>query len=257
MTLHLDRGGMPKAMFVLLVMGGMLALAIVPGPINAQEKPKTEAKDQKKADAKSQAKDEKKAEAKPQPKPEKKAEAKPQPKAEKKAEVKPAPAPAPAPPPPNPNDPAKLKEQITALQKEVAMLKLKVATLELEKLGAMVTVDKAKDGKETATVNILKKWSGDKDALQLLKNVPNLQVVYIDNGQVNDAAVSPAQGPDRLECAHLDEPSAHRRGARSSQGADQPDDAVLDQLESWRQGATEPQGAQKPSGPCFEPHRSD
>ena len=55
----------------------------------------------------------------------------------------------------------------------------------------MVTIDKAKDGKETATVNILKKWSGDKDALQLLKNVPNLQVVYIDNGQVNDAAVAP------------------------------------------------------------------
>ena len=96
----------------------------------------------------------------------------------------------PSSPQPNPNDPAKLKEQIAALQKEVAALKLKVATLELEKLGAMVTVDKAKDGKETATVNILKKWSGDKDALQLLKNVPNLQVVYIDNGQVNDAAVA-------------------------------------------------------------------
>ena len=77
------------------------------------------------------------------------------------------------------------------MEKEVAGLKLKVATLELEKLGAMVSVDKAKDGKETATVNILKKWSGDKDAFQLLKNVPNLQVVYIDNGQVNDAAVAP------------------------------------------------------------------
>ena len=68
MTHDLDRGGMPKAMLALLVMGGILALAIVPGPINAQEKPKAEAKDQKKAEAKAQAKDEKKAEAKPQPK---------------------------------------------------------------------------------------------------------------------------------------------------------------------------------------------
>jgi len=56
----------------------------------------------------------------------------------------------------------------------VAQLKLKVATLELEKLGARVNVDKGKDGKEIATVNILKKWAGDKDAMQLLKNVPNL-----------------------------------------------------------------------------------
>ena len=89
MTHDLDRGGMPRAMLALLVMGGMLALAIVPGPINAQEKPKADAKDQKKPDAKPQAKAEKKAEAKPQP------------KTEKKAEVKPAPAPAPAPPQPN------------------------------------------------------------------------------------------------------------------------------------------------------------
>ena len=72
------------------------------------------------------------------------------------------------------------------MQKEVATLKLKVATLELEKLGATVTVERVKDGGETATVSILKKWSGDKDALKLLKNVPNLRVVYIDNGQVND-----------------------------------------------------------------------
>ena len=112
---------------------------------------------------------------------------------------------------PNPNDPAKLKEQIAALQKEVAGLKLKVVTLELEKLGAMVSVDKAKDGKETATVNILKKWSGDKDALQLLKNVPNLQVVYIDNGQVNDAAVAPLRELSSLNARHSNEPAAHRR----------------------------------------------
>ncbi len=108
-----------------------------------------------------------------------KAEAKPQ---EKKAEAKPQPTQTPA------DDPGKLKAQLTALQQEVAQLKLKVATLELKKLGASVNVDKGKDGKEIATVNILKKWAGDKDTMQLLKNVPNLQVVYIiDSNQVNDA----------------------------------------------------------------------
>ena len=105
MTHDLDRGGMPKAMLALLVMGGMLALAVASGPINAQEKPKTEAKDEKKADAKPQAKDEKKADAKPQAKDEKKAEAKPQPKPEKKAEVKPAPSPSPG------SNPASTKPQ--------------------------------------------------------------------------------------------------------------------------------------------------
>jgi len=88
--------------------------------------------------------------------------------AQRKAGAKPQPAQTPA------ADPAKLKAQLTALQQEVAQLKLKVATLELEKLGARVNVDKGKDGKEIATVNILKKWAGDKDAMQLLKNVPNL-----------------------------------------------------------------------------------
>ncbi len=88
-------------------------------------------------------------------------------------------------------DPVKLKAQVTALQQEVAQLKLKVVTLELEKLGASVNFDKGKDGKEITTVNILKKWTGDKDAMQLLKNVPNLQVVYIDSNQVTDAALAP------------------------------------------------------------------
>jgi len=77
-----------------------------------------------------------------------KAEAKPQ---EKKAEAKPQPTQTPA------DDPGKLKAQLTALQQEVAQLK--VATLELEKLGASVNVDKGKDGKEIATVNILGQWS--------------------------------------------------------------------------------------------------
>ena len=178
MTHNFTRGAVPRTVLALLMAGGLLGWASVLGSINPQDKAKTEGKDQKK----------------PQAKDEKKADAKAQAKSEKKAESKPAamPAPAPVPAPPNPNDSAKLKEQIAALQKEVAGLRLKVATLELEKLGAMVTVDKAKDGKETATVNILKKWSGDKDALQLLKNVPNLQVVYIDNGQVNDAEIGRA-----------------------------------------------------------------
>ena len=52
------------------------------------------------------------------------------------------------------------------LEQEVAQLKLKVASLELEKLGATVNIDKGKDGKDIATVNILKKWSGGKNALR-------------------------------------------------------------------------------------------
>ena len=79
----------------------------------------------------------------------------------------------------------------------------------------MVSVDKAKDGKETATVNILKKWSGDKDALGLLKNVPNLQVVYIDNGQINDVAVTPLKELSSLS-AYAHESSIHGRWSRPS-----------------------------------------
>ena len=94
----------------------------------------------------------------------------------------------------------------------MATLKLKVATLELEKLGASVSVDKGKDGKEIATVNILKKWAGDKDAMQLLKNVPNLQVVYIDSSQVNDAALAPLKDLGGLSAADDHEPPGHRRG---------------------------------------------
>ena len=123
MTHHLDRGGMPRATLALLIVGGLLIWAVPPGSVNAQDKPKPDAKAQKKPDAKPQAKAEKKSDVKSQPKP------------EKKADVKPAPVPAPSQAQPNVNDPAKLKEQITALQKEIATLKLKVATLELEKLG--------------------------------------------------------------------------------------------------------------------------
>ena len=82
----------------------------------------------------------------------------------------------------------------------------------------MVTIDKAKDGKETATVNILKKWSGDKDALQLLKNVPNLQVVYIDNGQVNDAAVAPLKDLTGLSALTLMSPQVTDAGLENLKG---------------------------------------
>src|SRR4051794_32442087 len=187
MTRIENRGILSRTALCLLVAGGILALAATPIPAGAQEK-KADAKAEKKAETKPQ---EKKPEAKPQ---EKKPEAKPQEKKpevkpqEKKPEAKPAATPAPA---PAPDDPAKLKAQVAALQQEVAQLKLKVVSLEIEKLGGSVTVDKGKDGKEIATVNILKKWGGDKDAMQMLKNVPNLQVVYIDNGQVNDAAIAP------------------------------------------------------------------
>ena len=140
---------------------------------------------------------------------------KPQAKDEKKPETKPAAVPA----PPPADDPAKLKQQVAALEKEVAALKLKVAMLDLEKLGAIVTVDKTKDGKEIATVNILKKWSGDKDSLNLLKNVPNLQVVNVDNGQVNDAAVAPLKDLMGLSSLTLMSPQVTDAGARSRQRA--------------------------------------
>jgi len=66
---------------------------------------------------------------------------------------------------------------------------------------------KGKDGKEITTVNIiLKKWAGDKDAMQLLKNVPNLQVVYIDSNQVNDAALGPLKDPAGLSALTIMSP---------------------------------------------------
>jgi Leucine-rich repeat (LRR) protein len=162
MKRHQNYGGNPQAVLTILFIGGLLGLVGLPSSASAQEKSKSELKDQKPPEVKATPRDEKKVDSKPT------------------LSV-----------PANADDPVKLKEQITGLQKEVAILKLRVATLEFEKLGAIVTVDKAKDGKETATVNILKKWSGDKDSLQLLKKIPNLQVVYIDNAQVNDMAVTP------------------------------------------------------------------
>jgi Leucine-rich repeat (LRR) protein len=180
MTQHLDRGWMPRVMVTVILAGGMVALIALSPTTTAQEKAKPDTKDQKKPDAKA--------------------------------------APATPHPQSNPDDPAKLKAQITALQKEVAALKLKIATMDLEKLGALVTIDKARDGKETATVNILKKWSGDKDALGLLKNVPNLQVVYIDNSQVNDAAVAPLKDLTALSALTLMSPQVTDTGLENLKG---------------------------------------
>jgi hypothetical protein len=91
----------------------------------------------------------------------------------------------------NANNVAKLKTQISGLQQEITQLKLKVTALELEKVGASVRLDKGKDGKEIATVNILNKWTGGKETLQLLKNVPNIQSIYIDSSQVKDTEIIP------------------------------------------------------------------
>ena len=87
------------------------------------------------------------------------------------------------------DDPAKLKASIAVLQGEATKSKLKVSTLELEKLGARVSIDKPKEGPEITTVNILRVWSGDKDGLARLKELPNVQVVYVDNSTFNDASV--------------------------------------------------------------------
>ena len=88
------------------------------------------------------------------------------------------------------DDPAKLKATIAALQKEVADLKLKITLGDLEKIGAKVTTEKPKEGPEVTTVNILRVWSGDKDSLAKLKDLPNVQVVYVDSGGFNDASVA-------------------------------------------------------------------
>lgn len=105
---------------------------------------------------------------------------------DKNKETPKAAAPAPKPE----DDPAKLKATIASLQKEVAELKLKITASELEKLGAKVSTDKPKEGGEITTVNILKVWTGDKDGLAKLKELPNVQSVYVDNGQFNDASVA-------------------------------------------------------------------
>jgi hypothetical protein len=146
---------------------------------------KKDAKPEATKDAKPEANKDAKPEAKKDAKPEAKKDAKPEAKKDAKPEVKKAAAPAPA-----PDDPAKLKATIAALQKEVAELKQKITSMEFEKIGARISVDKVKDGSEITTVNILKLWAGDKDGLARLKELPNVQVVYVDNGQFNDSAVA-------------------------------------------------------------------
>lgn len=117
-----------------------------------------------------------------------------------------------------PDDPARLKATIAALQKEVADLKLKLATGELEKLGAKVTTDKPKEGGEVTTVNILRLWNGDKDGLARLKDLPNVQVVYIDNGQFNDAAVAALKDLARLNSLTVMSPQVTDAALESLKG---------------------------------------
>ena len=88
------------------------------------------------------------------------------------------------------DDPAALKATIAALQKEVADLKLKLSLGELEKVGAKVSTEKPKEGPEFTTVNILRGWLGDKESLDKLKELPNVQTVYVDSEQFNDEAVA-------------------------------------------------------------------
>jgi hypothetical protein len=185
----------------IIFMWGMANSSVMVGFSAAQEKPKGD--EAVKKDLKPSQKEEtKKAVAIPQ-------------KDDKKVDV---PAPVKAVIAPPPEDPAKLKEEIGTLRKQVATLELKVVTLELEKLGAIVIVDKAKDGKETVTVNILKKWSGDKDGLQLLKKVPKLQVVYIDNAAVSDASVAPLKDLADLSALTLMSPQFTDAGLDNLKG---------------------------------------
>ena len=78
MTHDLDRGGMPRAMLALLVMGGMLPWRLY-RPHQRTGKTKGRGQGPEKARRKSQAKAEKKAEAKPQPKTRKEGRGKGQP----------------------------------------------------------------------------------------------------------------------------------------------------------------------------------
>ena len=141
--------------------------------------------------------------------------------AEKKAEAKPAPAPAaakPAAPAAPADDPAKLKAQIGALEQEVTQLKLKVASLELEKLGATVNIDKAKGRqghRHRQHPQEMVRWQG---RAELLKNVPNLQVVYIDNTQVDDAALLRFRGSPGLSALTIMSPGVTDKGLDTLKG---------------------------------------
>ena len=60
MTSNLARRMTPRVIPIFLVVGGVLALALIPTPTHAQEKAKDEAKEKQKSTLKPQAKDEKK-----------------------------------------------------------------------------------------------------------------------------------------------------------------------------------------------------
>ena len=226
-----DRGWMPRATVPLLMAVGLLSLATVssrferPGKSQGRGQGSEEAgwpRTRRSPRPRTRRSRRPRTRRSPRPRTQKKPEAKPQAKDEKKPAAKPEAKPAaarrqlrrPRPPTIRPSSSSRSRHS----RRKWPRSKLKVATLELEKLGAIVSVDKAKDGKETATVNILKKWSGDKDALNLLKNVPNLQVVYVDNGQVNDAAVAPLKDLTGLSALTLMSPQVTDAGLDSLKG---------------------------------------
>ncbi len=112
MTLKLDRGGMPRALLALLVMAGIIALAAMPNPTIAQDKPKPATKDEKKPAAK----DEKKPAAKDEKKPAAKDEKKPAAKAALRMKRSPRPRMRRSPPPNLPRLLPQLRRRIPTIR---------------------------------------------------------------------------------------------------------------------------------------------
>ena len=93
-----------------------------------------------------------------------------------------------APAEPSPDDPEALKAKVAEQAERIAELELKVATMELEKVGAYIAVEGPEDGPKTTRLTLPKLWSGDPEALDALKALPELTVVYIDNESFDDQA---------------------------------------------------------------------
>ncbi|WP_169977727.1 leucine-rich repeat domain-containing protein [Tautonia rosea] len=90
----------------------------------------------------------------------------------------------------DPNDPEVLKARIAELEKKVAELELTLAIKDLEALGAGVAVEGPDDGPKTTRVTLPKLWRGDAAALDALKGLPSVTVVYVDNPEFNDEAAA-------------------------------------------------------------------
>lgn len=106
-------------------------------------------------------------------------------------EEKPAePAEAPAEPAVDPESPEALKARIAELEAKVAQLELTLAIKDLEELGAGVAVEGPDEGPKTTRVTLPKLWRGDAEALDKLKALPDVNVVYIDNPEFNDEAAA-------------------------------------------------------------------